>query len=93
METVTNEQDMDDYFDTLFTNDPKVIEANLAWLARMAEAEAAEKAANAARVAERAAMRCPKCMGEGRIAHFTHIKGGVCFQCRGSGVFAGYALR
>lgn len=33
---------------------------------------------------------CPKCMGSGRISAFQHIKGGECFTCGGSGVFAGY---
>ena len=47
-------------------------------------------AERAARIAEKEAHRCPRCMGEGRIAQFTHRKGGECFLCGGSGVFAGY---
>ncbi len=40
--------------------------------------------------AKTTANHCPKCMGSGRISAFTHIKGGECFTCGGSGVFAGY---
>jgi hypothetical protein len=79
-----------DYLEMLFTNDEAVIAANKAEAARIAAIEAADKAANAARVAERAAMRCPRCMGEGRIPQFTHCKGGECFLCGGSGIFAGH---
>jgi len=79
-----------DYLDILFTNDEAVIAANKAEAARIAAVEAADKAANAARIAELAAMRCPRCMGEGRISQFSHRKGGECFLCGGSGVFAGY---
>ena len=28
---------------------------------------------------------CYKCMGEGRIAYFSHRKGGECFACGGTG--------
>ena len=79
-----------DYLEILFTNDETVIAANKAEAARIAAIEAADKAENSARKAERDAMRCPRCMGEGRIAQFTHRKGGECFLCGGSGVFAGY---
>jgi hypothetical protein len=82
---------MEDYLDILFTTDESVIAANIAEMARIAAVEAADKAANAARVAERARMRCPKCSGEGRISQFSHRKGGECFLCGGSGVFAGYS--
>lgn len=30
--------------------------------------------------------RCPKCGGTGRIWVFSHVEGGVCFKCDGSGV-------
>ena len=40
--------------------------------------------------AAKIAARCPRCMGEGRIAQFQNIKGGSCFQCGGSGVFSRY---
>jgi hypothetical protein len=87
--------EMTDYFDTLFTNDPAIISANIAEAARIAAVEAAEKADNAVRVAriaaERIANRCPKCMGEGRLSQFMHRKGGECFTCGGTGVFARYA--
>lgn len=59
-----------------------------------AEIEAAERAEMAAERAARAALeianRCPKCMGEGRLSQFSHRKGGECFTCGGSGVFARY---
>ncbi len=51
----------------------------------------AQRDAQEARDAERAANRCPKCMGEGRIPQFAHRKGGECFTCGGTGVFARYA--
>lgn len=83
-----------DYFDVLFTTDPAVIAANQAEAARVAQVEADAKAENDARVAriaaERIASRCPKCMGEGRIAQFSHRKGGECFTCGGTGVFRRY---
>lgn len=79
-----------DFLEILFTNDKAVIAANKAEAARIAAVEASEKAANAARIAERSAMRCPRCMGEGRISQFMHRKGGECFLCGGTGVFAGY---
>lgn len=78
------------YFDELFTNDELVIAANYAEFARIAAVEAADKAACAAAKAERDAMRCPRCMGEGRLSQFMHRNGGECFLCGGSGVFAGY---
>jgi hypothetical protein len=86
--------DTTNYLDFLFTNDPAVIAANVAELARIAQVEADDKAANAARLAETArlkvANRCPKCMGAGRLPQFAHRKGGECFTCGGSGVFAAY---
>lgn len=57
--------------------------------------KAEDKAEHAARVAAEAAEKakncCPRCMGSGRIAQFTHRKGGECFLCGGSGLFAGRA--
>lgn len=86
---------MNDYLDVLFTTDPAVIAANVAEASRIAAVEAAAKEENAARVArlaaERIANRCPKCMGEGRLSQFMHRKGGECFTCGGTGVFARYA--
>jgi hypothetical protein len=59
--------------------------------AEIAAAEVAEmKAEKAARVAAEIAARCPRCMGAGRLAQFTHRKGGECFLCGGSGVFSSY---
>jgi DnaJ-class molecular chaperone len=60
----------------------KVVEANRI---------AALHARDAAREAEKIANRCPKCMGEGRIAQFSHRKGGECFTCGGTGVFSKYS--
>lgn len=80
-----------DYLDFLFTNDETVIAANRAEAARIAAIEAADKAAETARAAERIALRCPRCMGSGFLSQFTHRKGGECFLCGGSGVFAGRA--
>ncbi len=79
-----------DYLEIIFTNDETVIAANKAEAARIAAVEAADKAANTARLAERAALRCPRCMGEGRLSQFMHRNGGECFLCGGSGVFSGY---
>lgn len=31
--------------------------------------------------------QCPKCGGTGRIPHFGHVEGGVCFKCNGTGRF------
>ena len=80
-----------DYLDILFTNDETVIAANIGEASRIAAVEAADKAANAARIAERAALRCPRCMGSGRLPQFMHRNGGECFLCGATGVFSGYA--
>jgi len=45
----------------------------------------------ASSVKPEAAINCPKCMGSGRISAFSHTKGGACFSCGGSGVFARYS--
>ena len=81
-----------DYLEILFTNDETVIAANKAEAARIAAVEAADKAANTARLEVRAALRCPRCMGEGRLSQFMHRNGGECFLCGGSGVFSGYTV-
>ncbi len=47
-------------------------------------------AMQAAPVAPVNAMPCPKCSGSGNIPQFQHRKGGECFTCGGSGVFARY---
>jgi hypothetical protein len=31
-------------------------------------------------------MKCGKCDGEGIIQGFSHVRGGICFQCNGTGV-------
>lgn len=83
-----------DYLDELFGGglDPIEVEAGLDSM-KTAEAARLEALATAAAsaAAARDAMRCPRCAGAGRLAHFTHRKGGECFLCGGSGVFAGYA--
>ena len=28
---------------------------------------------------------CPRCLGKGHIKAFTHVLGGVCFKCNGTG--------
>jgi hypothetical protein len=37
-------------------------------------------------VIETKATTCPRCAGKGRLAIFSHNKGGSCFQCQGAGV-------
>jgi len=34
------------------------------------------------------ANNCPRCAGSGNISAYQHHKGGTCFQCGGSGLFA-----
>ena len=29
---------------------------------------------------------CPKCNGRGYMGEYSHVKGGVCFRCKGSGL-------
>lgn len=69
-------------------------EERIAGLSKMEAEEAARleslAAEIAAKKAEREAMRCPRCAGEGRLSQFMHRKAGECFLCGGSGVFAGY---
>lgn len=36
--------------------------------------------------------RCSRCSGIGFIRIYSHIQGGICFQCYGTGVFAGTAI-
>ena len=31
---------------------------------------------------------CSRCSGKGRLTSFTHIQGGLCFACNGSGLGA-----
>jgi DnaJ-class molecular chaperone len=28
---------------------------------------------------------CPRCSGSGRLSYYSHVKGGECFACHGSG--------
>jgi hypothetical protein len=86
---------MTDYLDLLFPGHENTTAAEVeAGLQAMRDAEAARHeamaATNAVREAEKIANRCPKCMGEGRIAQFSHRKGGECFACGGTGVFTKY---
>jgi hypothetical protein len=78
-----------DYLEILF-NGGITEEERVAGLDAMKKEEAARLAALAVEKAAKDAMRCPRCMGEGRISQFMHNKGGECFLCGGSGVFAGY---
>lgn len=32
-----------------------------------------------------ATVTCKRCEGKGRLAHFGHVKNGVCLKCNGSG--------
>lgn len=32
---------------------------------------------------------CRRCGGQGRIEHYRHVEGGVCFRCRGTGIEPG----
>ena len=61
--------------------------------ARAAEAAriAALHAAWAAEAAAKVANACPKCAGRGYLPQFQHRKGGECFACGATGVFARYA--
>jgi uncharacterized protein with PIN domain len=51
---------------------------------------AAFHAREAAREAEKVTNRCPKCAGAGYLSQFAYHKGGECFACGGTGVFAQY---
>lgn len=78
-----------DFLDVLFNGgltEEQVMQGQAAMAAKLQQ----ERAERAARLAAEVARRCPKCGGEGRIAQFSHRKGGECFLCGGSGVFAGY---
>ncbi|AEO14591.1 hypothetical protein MT_57049 [Pseudomonas phage phiPto-bp6g] len=33
-------------------------------------------------------IKCSRCNGSGRLAHFGHVHNGVCLKCRGSGKVA-----
>lgn len=72
-----------DYLEILFSSESPAGETVYQTVAR-------ERAEMAAENATRAALRCPRCMGEGRLSQFMHHKGGECFLCGGSGVFSGY---
>ena len=78
-----------DYFADLFPGFDAAASA-----ANMIAAQAAEsariasvKADASARAAAKLAASCPRCMGSGKLAQFTHRAGGVCFACGGSGLF------
>jgi hypothetical protein len=79
----------DDYFATLFPGfDAAESAANMAAaLAADAARIASVKADVAASAAAKLAASCPRCMGSGKLAQFTHRAGGVCFACGGSGLF------
>ena len=84
---------MEDFLSILFPHQMTQAETDAGLEAMRTEDAArleAQAAANAAREADKIANRCPKCMGEGRIAQFSHRKGGECFTCGGTGVFTKY---
>ena len=54
---------------------------------------AAHHAAMAAISAAKIANACPKCAGRGYLPQFQHRKGGECFLCCATGVFARYAAQ
>lgn len=35
---------------------------------------------------------CPKCFGLGKIAIYSHVKQGKCFQCKGKGYILTYEI-
>lgn len=85
----------EDYLDLLFPGHKTMTAADFE--AGMAEAQEVERqriaafhAREAARAAEAAANACPKCGGAGYLSQFAYHKGGECFQCGGTGVFARY---
>ena len=70
---------------------PEEVEAGLAVVREVEQQRLAALAAtNAARAAEAAANACPKCGGAGYLSQFAYHKGGECFACGGTGVFARY---
>ena len=42
----------------------------------------------AKREAARLALVCQRWSGKGRLSGYSHIKGGECFRCNGSGIFS-----
>jgi hypothetical protein len=83
-----------DFLAALFAGETRTaaeIEADMN-AARAVEAAriAAVKAALAAPKAK-PANACPRCSGSGYLPQFQHRKGGECFACGATGVFARYA--
>ena len=66
------------------------IETEADWLLALFDASPppSEPAALSAPASPPAAERptCSRCSGTGRIPSFSHIKGGECFRCRGTGL-------
>lgn len=58
----------------------------IAQAAAQQEVEAQRLASLKAEQHYRETHRCPKCGGEGRLPNYSHIKGGECFRCGGTGV-------
>lgn len=93
MTTAANDTD---FLSALFGNDTRPAEQKAtdfaAYIAGGAAAHSAAIAADAARVAklavDKAANACPKCAGRGYLPQFQHRKGGECFACGATGVFA-----
>lgn len=38
-------------------------------------------------------IKCPKCAGTGHLSEYSHVQGGVCFRCSGTGEYVGSARR
>lgn len=92
MTTAANEID---FLAVLFAGETRTADEVAADMeaARAVEAAriAAVKADTAARAAAKIANACPRCAGSGYLPQFQHRKGGECFACGASGVFARYA--
>jgi len=77
-----------DIFAALFTPTVAGAAAHAAYLAADAAAVAKIVAHDAAVTNFKAANACPKCAGRGYMPQFQHHKGGECFACNATGVFA-----
>lgn len=82
--------DAGDYLVELFGENPvecPVLRAEADALIAADKARVARvKAEDEARRIERIRSCCPRCGGQGRISSFSHIKGGECFTCGGTGI-------
>lgn len=74
------------WMEELFGAEPVSEAERLAGLVRLEAAEA-ERIAALPSLSEPSRLRpvCSRCSGAGRIGAFSHVAGGVCFACGGSG--------